>query len=92
MLTLPCSLFFFFLPALSGMLCLELCTIMPNEFHGRIRKLLQIKVGDKEWRKRGEMRMLQLRSVGKAKKIVKESLCYTILLYISAKDDLSLLI
>lgn len=38
------------------------------------------------------MRMLQPRSVGKAKKIVEESLYYTILLHISAKDYFSLLI
>lgn len=42
--------------------------------------------------KRGNMRMLQPRSVGKAKKIVEESLYYTILLHISAKDYFSLLI
>jgi len=36
--------------------------------------------------------MLQLRSVGKAMKIVEERLYYTILLHISDKDDFSLLI
>lgn len=36
--------------------------------------------------------MLQLRSVGKAKKIVEENLYYTILFHICDKDDFSLLI
>lgn len=38
------------------------------------------------------MRILQLRSVGKYKKIVEESLYYTILLPTSDKDSISLLI